>query len=189
MIFSRRFVWGGLLLAAPALLAATVRQAPTRPAAAAESKAAYKGAIVIDAATGNVLFEDRADTVTPPASMAKLMTFAVVHDKLASGALTLSTPVKIELADAWMGGTQVFLDPRETFPVEVHVEAIDRTGLLRDVSEIFTRERVNVIATNTLTRDMLARMRFTAEIRDLDHLNRVLALLREVKGVVGAARR
>ena len=77
----------------------------------------------------------------------------------------------------------------ETFPVEVHVEAIDRTGLLRDVSEIFTRERVNVIATNTLTRDMLARMRFTAEIRDLDHLNRVLALLREVKGVVGAGRR
>lgn len=124
MIFSRRFVWGGLLLAAPALFAANVRKAPTRPAAAAESKAAYKGAIVIDAATGNVLFEDRADTVSPPASMAKLMTFAVLHDKLASGTLTLSTPVRIEPADAKMGGTQVFLDPRETFPVEELVYAM-----------------------------------------------------------------
>ncbi len=124
MIFSRRFVWGGLLLAAPALLAANERKAPTRPAAAVESKAAYKGAIVIDAATGNVLFEDRADTVSPPASMAKLMTFAVVHDKLASGMLTLSTPVKIAPADAKMGGTQVFLDPRETFPVEELVYAM-----------------------------------------------------------------
>ena len=76
-----------------------------------------------------------------------------------------------------------------TFPVEVDVEAIDRTGLLRDVSEVFTRERVNVTATNTLTRDMLARMRFTAEIANLDQLNRVLALLREVKGVVQVGRR
>ena len=48
---------------------------------------AYKGAIVADAATGKVLFEDRADVVTPPASMAKLMTFAVAYDRLASGHL------------------------------------------------------------------------------------------------------
>ena len=76
-----------------------------------------------------------------------------------------------------------------TFPVEVELEALDRTGLLRDVSEVFTRERANVIATNTQTRDMLARMRFTVEIADLDQLNRVLATLREVKSVVRAGRR
>ncbi|HTE13937.1 MAG TPA: TGS domain-containing protein, partial [Burkholderiales bacterium] len=77
----------------------------------------------------------------------------------------------------------------ETFPVEVEFEALDRTGLLRDISEVFTRERANVIATSTLTRDLLARMRFTLEITDLDQLKRVLAIVREVKGVMRARRR
>ena len=76
-----------------------------------------------------------------------------------------------------------------TFPVEIEIEALDRTGLLRDISEVFTRERANVTATNTLTKDMLARMRFTLEIANLDLLKRVLAMVREVKGVIRAARR
>ncbi|HTJ78651.1 MAG TPA: D-alanyl-D-alanine carboxypeptidase family protein [Rariglobus sp.] len=78
----------------------------------------WKGYIAIDAATGQVLAQDNPDLVTPPASMTKLMTFAVLHDKLQSGALTLNAPVKITESDAKMGGTQVFLDPSETFPVE-----------------------------------------------------------------------
>ena len=76
-----------------------------------------------------------------------------------------------------------------TFPVEIEIEALDRTGLLRDISEVFTRERANVTATNTLTRDMLARMRFTIEIANLAQLQRVLAMVRDVKGVMRAARR
>ncbi len=84
----------------------------------------YTGAITIDAATGAVLFEDNADGPNAPASMTKLMTFAVLHDKLAAGSLTLPTPVKITLEDSKMGGTQVYLDPRETFPVEELVYAM-----------------------------------------------------------------
>lgn len=84
----------------------------------------YAGAIVTDADSGNVLFEDNAGVQNPPASMAKLMTFAVLHDKLAGGALTLETPVKITAQDAGMGGTQVYLDPRETFPVEELIYAM-----------------------------------------------------------------
>ena len=99
--------WGGFAFAQPA----SVRHAT--PVAGV-----YAGAIVIDAATGRVLVEDNADVRNPPASMTKLMTFAVVHDSLAAGTLTLQTPVKIEAADARMGGTQVYLDPRETFTVE-----------------------------------------------------------------------
>ncbi len=98
------------LLVAPAL-----EKAARRP---------YLGAIVTDAETGHVLFEDNADVQNPPASMAKLMTFAVLHDKLASGALTLQTPVKITVEDSKMGGTQVYLDPRETFPVEELIYAM-----------------------------------------------------------------
>ena len=96
---------------------------PTRPAAVSDAKA-YKGAIIMDAATGNVLFEDHADLVNPPASMTKLMTFLVLHDKLQAGTLTLATPVKIAAEDAKMGGTQVFLDPRETFSVEELIYAM-----------------------------------------------------------------
>lgn len=84
----------------------------------------YTGAITIDAASGAVLFEDNADGPNPPASMTKLMTFAVVYDKLADGTITLQTPVKITAQDSSMGGTQVYLDPRETFPVEELIYAM-----------------------------------------------------------------
>ncbi len=77
----------------------------------------------------------------------------------------------------------------EVFPVDVVLEATDRQGLLRDVSEVFSRERINVTAANTLTRDMRTRMAFTLEIRSLDVLSRALALVRDVPGVVSAARR
>jgi D-alanyl-D-alanine carboxypeptidase len=102
-------------LAADAASAARAR--PTRPAEV-DNSSAYKGAIVLDAATGNVLFEDRADTQNPPASMTKLMTFAVLHDIIASGRLTLQTPVMVTAPDSKIGGTQVWLKEGETFPVE-----------------------------------------------------------------------
>lgn len=76
-----------------------------------------------------------------------------------------------------------------TFPVEILVDAADRTGLLRDISEVLSRERINVTATRTASSDLSARMRFTVEIRDLDQLHRILALVREIKGVVSAERR
>lgn len=85
---------------------------------------AYSGYIVTDAASGRVMLEDGADVQTPPASMTKLMTFAVLYDKLSSGAITLQTPVKIAPEDAKMGGTQVYLDSRETFPVEELIYAM-----------------------------------------------------------------
>jgi GTP pyrophosphokinase len=49
--------------------------------------------------------------------------------------------------------------PREeVFPVDIEVEAIDRQGLLRDISEVFSREKINVTAVNTLSKNMQARM-------------------------------
>jgi D-alanyl-D-alanine carboxypeptidase (penicillin-binding protein 5/6) len=122
MNFMRRHACALLvLLLAPILSAAEARNKPTRPG---ENQAAYKGAIVTDAATGQVLYEDRAGTVTPPASMTKLMTFAIVHDRIAAGALALNTPVKVTVPDSKIGGTQVYLDPRETFSVEELIYAM-----------------------------------------------------------------
>ena len=108
------------------LLAATLISLGCLVSSAADksTRKAYSGVIVTDAANGHVIFEDGADVQNPPASMAKLMTFAVLHDKLASGALTLKTPVKITVEDSNMGGTQVYLDPRETFPVDELIYAM-----------------------------------------------------------------
>ncbi|MEO8675917.1 MAG: bifunctional (p)ppGpp synthetase/guanosine-3',5'-bis(diphosphate) 3'-pyrophosphohydrolase [Casimicrobiaceae bacterium] len=77
----------------------------------------------------------------------------------------------------------------EVFPVDIVLEAADRQGLLRDVTEVFSRERINVTAANTLTRDMRSRMAFTLEVRSLEALKRALALVRDVRGVVSATRR
>ena len=76
-----------------------------------------------------------------------------------------------------------------TFPVEIVVDAVDRTGLLRDISEVLSRERINVTATRSTSTDLTARMRFTLEVSDLGQLGRVLGLVREVRGVVSAERR
>jgi D-alanyl-D-alanine carboxypeptidase len=93
-------------------------------APAKEARPPYLGAIVVEAESGRVLVEDKADVVTPPASMTKLMTFAVVHDKLASGALTLATPVTVTAQDSKIGGTQVWLKQGEVFPVEELIYAM-----------------------------------------------------------------
>ncbi len=77
----------------------------------------------------------------------------------------------------------------EVFPVDIEVEAIDRQGLLRDISEVFSREKINVTAVNTLSKNMQARMFFTVEVRSLAQLKGALQLVEEVKGVLSAGRR
>jgi GTP pyrophosphokinase len=77
----------------------------------------------------------------------------------------------------------------EVFPVDIVVEAMDRQGLLRDISEILSREKINVTAANTLTRNMYTRMAFTVEVQSLAVLKRALALVSDVSGVTGASRR
>ena len=115
-----RFAFLFLSLLVP--LAASTRSKPTHPDTS--DLGTYKGAIVTDAATGAVLFESNPDVVTPPASMTKLMTYAVLHDKLAAGALTLGTPVTVSAADSRIGGTQVYLKEKEVFTVEELVYAL-----------------------------------------------------------------
>ncbi len=75
------------------------------------------------------------------------------------------------------------------YPVDVHVQAQDRAGLLRDLSEVFARLRLNVVGVNTHSKASIAYMSFTVEIRDGGELQRVLLALREVGGVLTAERR
>ena len=75
------------------------------------------------------------------------------------------------------------------YPVDVSVEAIDRQGLLRDISEVFAKEKMNVIGVQTQSVKGTAWMTFTVEIEDAMDLNRVLVTVRGVKGVRAARRR
>ncbi|MBL0207329.1 MAG: bifunctional (p)ppGpp synthetase/guanosine-3',5'-bis(diphosphate) 3'-pyrophosphohydrolase [Propionivibrio sp.] len=74
------------------------------------------------------------------------------------------------------------------FAVDIVVDAHDRQGLLRDVSEVMTREKMNVVAVSTLSKQGMAHMNFTAEIDNLGQLTRTLAQLQEVSGVIDARR-
>jgi len=85
---------------------------------------------------------------------------------------------------AWSEGT-----PGSVYPVEVIIQAQDRSGLLRDLSEVFARLRLNVIAVNTQTKASIAYMAFTVEIRDGNDLQYALSALGEVSGVFLARRR
>ena len=75
------------------------------------------------------------------------------------------------------------------FAVDVVVQAHDRQGLLRDVSEVFSRQRINVTAVNTASRQHVATMAFTVEVSGVDQLARTLAEIRDVPGVFSAGRR
>ena len=74
------------------------------------------------------------------------------------------------------------------FAVDVEIEATDRSGLLRDIGEVFSRHHANVTASRTATRRLTARMLFTIEISGLASLANILEALRAVKGVATARR-
>ncbi|RJG14652.1 RelA/SpoT family protein [Massilia cavernae] len=74
------------------------------------------------------------------------------------------------------------------YPVDLFILAGDRQGLLRDISEVFSREKINVIGVNTQSAKGQARMTFTAEIGSTGQLQKALAAIGEVNGVVEARR-
>ena len=75
------------------------------------------------------------------------------------------------------------------YQVDVAIEASDRHGLLRDISEVFAKEKMNVVGVQTQSVKGTARMTFTVEIVDSQRLAKVLTLVREVQGVTSARRR
>lgn len=75
------------------------------------------------------------------------------------------------------------------YPVDVAVEAADRQGLLRDISEVFTKDKMNVIGVQTQSVKGTAWMTFTVETSDSGRLNKVLGVVAEVAGVRSARRR
>jgi GTP pyrophosphokinase len=75
-----------------------------------------------------------------------------------------------------------------SYTVEMAVTATDRRGLLRDIGDALAREKINVTAVRTQSRDELAFMRFTFDVADLAQLKRAFAIVRELKGVIRVSR-
>jgi GTP pyrophosphokinase len=91
--------------------------------------------------------------------------------------MALKSPERIT-PTAW-GGAQA----DTVYPVGIMVTASDRQGLLRDISEVFSREKINVIGVNTQSAKGQARMSFTAEIGSTAQLQKALLVIRDVAGV------
>jgi len=81
--------------------------------------------------------------------------------------------------------------PESVYPVDVEIEAYDRSGLLRDITQVLTASKTNVLAMNTLsnTDDNTARMTVKVEISSLDQLAKLLAQLRNLPNVAEVRRK
>jgi D-alanyl-D-alanine carboxypeptidase (penicillin-binding protein 5/6) len=84
----------------------------------AVSKDPYLGAVVIDAATGNVLVEDHPDVKGYPASMIKLMNLFIILEAVDAGHISLEDEVTVSARVSKIGGSQVYLKEKEVFTVD-----------------------------------------------------------------------
>jgi len=82
------------------------------------AKDPYASALLLHADTGETLFADNADALVYPASALKLMTLLIILERIEQGTMQLDDTVQVTVEAYKMGGSQVYLDPKEQFPVE-----------------------------------------------------------------------
>jgi len=90
----------------------------TRTRSQSIAKSPYIGAILIDAATGRVLFEDNADAQGYPASVIKLMNLLIILDGVRAKSISLEDTITVSAAASRIGGSQVYLKEHEVFSVD-----------------------------------------------------------------------
>ncbi|MDD7389957.1 MAG: D-alanyl-D-alanine carboxypeptidase [Lachnospiraceae bacterium] len=83
-----------------------------------------KAAILMEASTGEVIYEKNADERCSPASITKIMTLILIFDALKEGRITLDEMVTTSAHAKSMGGSQVFLEEGEQQTVETLIKCI-----------------------------------------------------------------
>ena len=80
--------------------------------------------------------------------------------------------------------------PQQTYPVDILIRAYDRSGLLRDVSQVLLNEKINVLEVSTRSNkdDNTASMMLTIEITGLDGLGRLLGRISQLPNIIEARR-
>lgn len=86
---------------------------------------------------------------------------------------------------------QTYIAPDTVYPVDIFIQAYDRTGLLRDVSSVVTNEKINIIATNTITdkTNNQVKMTITLEVSHLNQLSRLLERIDNLANVMEVSRK
>jgi serine-type D-Ala-D-Ala carboxypeptidase (penicillin-binding protein 5/6) len=100
---------------------ATATKASPRPSMARNP---YLGAIVVEAGTGNVLFEEGADAKGYPASVLKLMDLLIILEKVQRHELSLQDQVPVSAKASGTGGSQVYLAEKESFTLDEMLYAL-----------------------------------------------------------------
>src|SRR5438876_11890300 len=88
------------------------------------ARAPYLGAIVVDASSGKILFEDHSDAKGYPASVLKLMDLLIILEKIDQRQLSLQDQVPVSAKAAKTGGSQVWLAEKESFTVDEMLYAL-----------------------------------------------------------------
>lgn len=91
---------------------------------AQDFKVDAQSAILIDAESGQVLFEQNPDEPLPPASLTKIMTLLLTVEEIESGKLSLDDKVTISRLAQSMGGSQIFLGEGDVVSVRDLLKAV-----------------------------------------------------------------
>ncbi|MCG5510095.1 GTP diphosphokinase [Ectothiorhodospira lacustris] len=93
-----------------------------------------------------------------------------IHRRDCINILRMPTEKRYRLVEVTWG------EERQAYPVVVHVEAFDRQGLLRDITQVLANERINVLAASTRTdpAERSVTMDLTLEITDTGQLSTVM---------------
>jgi GTP pyrophosphokinase len=79
-------------------------------------------------------------------------------------------------------------DAGAAFEVDILLQAFDRQGLLRDISDVIAKDKLDVLRVNTESRGEYAHMRLTVRVKELQQLSRLLARLQHVQNVIEVGR-
>jgi GTP pyrophosphokinase len=176
-----------IVLAVQEALPAKANETARHPVAKPAATPAGSAGILVEG-VGNLLTSiAKCCKPAPPDAIAGYVTRdrgVTIHRRDCSSILGLPENRRDRLLDAqWgrSGGTR--------FAADVEVAAYDRQGLLRDITDLFVREKVNVTKVDSRLQGEQATMRFSVEIADLEQLSRLLALIHHVPNVVSARRR
>lgn len=107
-----------------------------------------------------------------------------IHRRACSNALRYRNESPQRLIDVEWGGEE------ETYPVDVRIVALDRQGLLRDITSVLANDKVNVIAVQTRSdkQSNLAHMTLTLEIGSIERLSRILDKIAQLPNMLEVKR-
>ena len=142
------------------------------------------GSSVVIPGLGNVPFTwARCCKPTPPDALVAYTTVGrgVTVHRADCASLKRANPARMLPAE-WEAGADA------AFEVDVAVKAFDRQGLLRDISDVIAKEKLDVLRVNTESRGEFASMQLTVRVRELSQLSRLLVRLQHVQNVIEAGR-